>query len=323
MCQYKPMIDRSYKHIIVPFLVLFFLCTLTISAGGCDAKVAGYGVGGASAESEQRFAGWQIDLGRVRAQDPGMLGGASSEDLSHWIQTGLDQRLGRSQLATFSPAFRVVPQRRLSGSVDLGLRVNPETGKRIVALLFRLRGQDDLGLLSWEVAAELEDDLLTPLPTHVDRACDVLARALEAELRPGLSDDAWLSQTLATSQDSKALKAAIREVTRRKAAAHAPSLQRLLVHPDRDVVLATLGALGVLRDASAVPLIKDLMMSQDPEKVFAALNALADIGGEAAHKALSDVAEHAPPALRDFARELLKRVTLPQRAPQSPADASP
>lgn len=314
--------NRTYHRVMIAYFVILCLGVVGFG-GGCDAKVAGYGVGGASAESEQRFAGWQIAVGRVRVLDPGMLGGASTENVSDWLQTGLEQRLTRTQLATLSPAYRVVPQRRLSGSLDVGLRVVPETGKRVVALRFRLRGQDDLGMLSWEVTAELEDDLLTPLPTHVDRACDVLARALEAELRPGLSDDVWLSQTLATSQDSKALKAAIFEVTRRKAAVHASSLQRLLVHPDREVVLATLGALGVLRDTSAVPLIKDLMMSQDPEKVFAALNALADIGGEAAHKALSDVAEHAPPALRDFARELLKRVELPQRAPQRPADAVP
>jgi hypothetical protein len=283
----------------------------------CDSPTAGHGVGPrAERQAARPFSGYAIEPLRVRVLSPPSPATtpASAEAAA---RASLSQRLDADALATLDLAARVPPHRRLSGLLEARAAFTPD-GQRLLTLSLRLQGEDSFGPLRLEATTEDLSSPQTPLTTHIDRATDALHLALAPQLRAALSDDPTLSQTLTRSPDADALLAAIREVGRRRADAHAPALQRLLVHPSADVALATLGVLAHLRHAPSVPLIRDLLSSHDPAKVHAALYALSDIGGPDAIRALSDVADHASPPLRDLARSLRDRALLREAPPSAP-----
>jgi hypothetical protein len=273
----------------------------------CDGPVAGHGVGlAASQPAATPFDGFWINPVRVRVRGEA-LSAADAPEAEAAALASLSQRLDATTLATLSSSARVPPHRRLSAHLDALAALNPD-GQRALSLSLRLQGQDSFGPIQLE--ADVIDHLgalSTPLSTHLDRAADLLLLSLTPQLRALGADDHALSQTLVASLDVANIKASITEVARRRAIAHAPALQRLLIHPDREVTLASLGALAQLRHAPSVPLIRDLLGSSDPEKAHAALYALSDIGGPEAIRVLSDVADHALPPLRDLARSLRDR----------------
>jgi hypothetical protein len=95
---------------------------------------------------------------------------------------------------------------------------------------------------------------------------------------------------------------AIRAVGERKLTSEAPTLLRLLEHPEESVRDAALGALVELKDRRAVGVLASQRSMRDRREMRKILDALAVLGGDEASEYLAFVAEgHDDPEIRELA----------------------
>lgn len=137
-----------------------------------------------------------------------------------------------------------------------------------------------------------------------------LAGALDAALHVQHADAAQLVAILGDPrQDEAVLLRAVHQAGRVRDARLAEPLRALLVHPSREVVLASLTMLGQLRDEASVGAIRELLTSPDVAKLEHALLALGEIGGREAEEILTSTARsHPDPAVRELATRMLYKM---------------
>jgi hypothetical protein len=109
---------------------------------------------------------------------------------------------------------------------------------------------------------------------------------------------------------------AIRAIGERKLTAEAPTLLRLLEHPEEPVRDAALGALVELRDRRAVGVLAGQRSMRDRREMRKILDAIAILGGSEAADYLSFVADgHDDPEIRELAASARARLQKRQEKP--------
>jgi hypothetical protein len=135
----------------------------------------------------------------------------------------------------------------------------------------------------------------------IRRTVDDLLAAYLARQRIWAGQPAALQAALKADAGELQMEA-IRAVGERKLTSEAPTLLRLLEHPEESVRDAALGALVELRDRRAVGVLASQRSMRDRREMRKILDAIATLGGDEASEYLAFVAEgHDDPEIRELA----------------------
>jgi HEAT repeat len=135
----------------------------------------------------------------------------------------------------------------------------------------------------------------------VTRSLDDLMAAYLARQKLWAGEASALREALRADAGELQIEA-IRVVGERKLSAEAPTLLRLLDHPEESVRDAALGALVELKDRRAVGALASQRSMRDKREMRKILDAIAVLGGDEASEYLSFVADgHDDPEIREIA----------------------